>query len=184
MPFKFGATVLPMIFAASVFLLLKFLFTLAGNDEVRFLLLPTSTLVELGTGITAIYSSEAGYFFSEMNVLIDKGCSGFNYWLIASAMLLFLFWRYTSRRQQQFLMIPLSFCVSYFITIFVNSARILSAIMIERLTHPHTAVLANIISPPVLHESIGILTNLSFLILTYIVAEQLLNTTERHAHTS
>src|SRR5688500_15337695 len=71
------------LIAAAIFILLKFAFNLATHDELLFLLQPTDKLVELMTGSRSEYNTQQGYLHEELNILVDKSCSGFNFWVLS-----------------------------------------------------------------------------------------------------
>jgi exosortase K len=150
--------------AVSVFMLLKFIYTALDNDSLRFLLYPTNKCIELATNSTAIYAAETGYFHPDLNILIEKSCSGFNFLLLC---FLLLFFSNLARFKTAFakiLFLPIALIISYLFTIFVNTSRIMSAIVIER-TLPHSSK-----QFPWLHEAEGVFIYLSFLIAFYYVS--------------
>lgn len=62
--------------------------------------------------------------------------------------------------------IPTSLLLGYILTLFVNSSRIYASIVIQKQTA------FTRINQDYIHEAIGILTNLSFLILAYYLTEK------------
>lgn len=152
------------------FILLKFIYTLADNDNLIFLLKPTDKIVGLLTGSHSVYFSDKGYFHNSLNILIEKSCSGFNFMLLCFCMLSFLFLKYTNNTTLKPLTILISLILSYFLTIFVNASRIFVSIIMQQQANyflnsrPHF----------ILHEIVGVTTNLTFLILIYILLEKIL----------
>ncbi|MGB1295297.1 MAG: hypothetical protein ACPG6V_07430, partial [Flavobacteriales bacterium] len=55
----------------TLFVLLKIGYTQANNDLLSFLLLPTSSIIELLTGSNYSYLPEHGYYFIKLNITID-----------------------------------------------------------------------------------------------------------------
>lgn len=153
-----------------IFILFKFGYKIANNDNLIFLLNPTNKIVELLTGSHSVYFSDKGFYHDNLKILIEKSCSGFNFMLLCFGMLAFLFLKYVDKTFLKYLTIPFAFIVSYLLTIFVNASRIfVSIIMQQQANHflpkrPHL----------ILHELIGVITNLSFLIIIYIVSEKIL----------
>lgn len=158
------------IISLTIFLLLKFFFQGASNDDLSFLLKPTNKLVELLTNSQSIYSSVNGYYHSKLNILIDKSCSGFNFLLLCFMLFYYLLVKYTGRLSQKILSLPLAMLLAYFFTIFVNASRIFISIMFPEDTKKLFPL-----SPSIFHESVGIVIYLSFLIIAYYLFEFLLS---------
>lgn len=156
--------------AIGLFILLKFGYTFADNDNLIFLLKPTDKIVGLLTGSSSVYFSDKGYYHDNLNILIEKSCSGFNFLLLCFCMLTFLCLKYVDKIVFKSLTIPFAFIVSYFLTIFVNAARIVASIIVQ---HQANNFLPNRLHL-ILHEIVGVITNLTFLILIYIVSERFL----------
>ena len=152
-----------------IFIFLKFGFTIADNDDLTFLLKPTDKFVGLLTGTNSIYFSDKGYFHNTLNILIDKSCAGFNFWSLSFLMLTFLGLKYSNNKSKRIFIIPLALIVAYLFTIFTNTSRIFVSIVIQNQT-------SNIIESQQhnIHELIGIITNLSFLILVYFSTNEIL----------
>ena len=151
-----------------LFILLKFGYKLADNDNLIFLLKPTDQIVGLLTGSHSIYFSDKGYYHDSLNILIEKSCSGFNFMLLCFCMLTFLFLKHSNNKTFKILSIPVSLIVSYVLTIFVNASRIFVSIIMQQQV-------SNILigrSHLILHEIVGVITNLTFLILIYSIAEK------------
>src|SRR4051812_14082121 len=74
----------------AAFLLLKQLYKSANNNDLQFLLAPTNYLIKTFCGTSPTYSNALGYYYSNINITIEKSCSGFNFWILCFAMLAFL----------------------------------------------------------------------------------------------
>ncbi|MGB1205019.1 MAG: exosortase K [Chitinophagales bacterium] len=157
------------LIAMALFVLLKFGYTIADTNDLNFLLQPTNKLVEILTGLQSIYSIENGYYYAQLNIVINKSCSGFNFWLLCFLMLTFLSVNYFNKTIHKVSAFVFCFIAAYLLTIFVNSSRIFASIV---LLNPSISTFH--IKQPIIHESIGILTNLVFLILIYLIAEKIL----------
>ena len=149
--------------------MLKFGFRFAENDSLIFLLKPTKKFIELLTGSNSIYISDKGYYFSQLNFLIDKSCAGFNFWVLSFLMLTFLGLNNLNNHFKKMLTIPLALTGAYFFTIFANVSRIFASIVIQNQTNSYFESQQHLI-----HESIGIITYLSFLIFMYFLANKIL----------
>ena len=155
--------------AVGLFILLKLGFTLADNNDLNFLLKPTDKLVGLLIGSQSVSTIESGYFYERLNIIIDKSCSGFNFWILCFLLITYLTVKHFDKSIDKFLAIPTALFVAYLLTIFVNTSRIFVSIVVQSQTksifldHQH-----------IIHETIGITTNLTFLILAYILIEKIL----------
>ncbi|MFC0877140.1 exosortase K [Saccharicrinis sp. FJH2] len=162
--------------AAGLFILLKFAFTLADNNDLIFLLKPTDKLVGLLTGSPSVYLSDSGYFHEQLNIIIDKSCSGFNFWVLGFLLFTYLTVRHFDKAIIKILSIPTALTGAYILTIFVNTSRIIASIVVQTQTKN---IFQN--QQHIIHEAIGIITNLSFLILAYILIEKKFITKRNHA---
>lgn len=153
-----------------LFILLKFGYTLADNDNLIFLLKPTDKIVGLLTGSNSVYLSDKGYYHGNLNILIEKSCSGFNFMLLCFCMLSFLFLKYADKIFF-YLTIPFALIVSYLLTIFVNASRIIASITMQQQANNFLPNRSHLI----LHEIVGVIINLTFLILIYILSEKFLS---------
>ena len=165
-----------MLITLGLVILLKYLFTMAENDSLFFLLNPTNKFIEILTNSESIYLASCGYYHEQLNIIIDKSCSGYNFWLICFVMLTYLFLKYSDKNMRKLLSIPIALSFSYFLTIFVNTSRIFASIIIQKQTK---SIQEN--WQPIIHESIGIITNLTFLIITYYITEKYIKHRQQHA---
>lgn len=149
--------------AGFVFVLLKIWFKQADTDDLYFLLKPTDKLVGFLTGNTSNYIQNYGFFYEEINIVIEKSCSGFQFMLICFLMLSFLFLKYIKK----FYVVFTSFFLAYIFTVLVNTSRIVVSIICQKQLYKIIALQSRYI----LHEIIGIITYLTFLILIYLFFE-------------
>lgn len=164
------------LLAVGIFLSLKFGFTLADNHRLDFLLNPTDKFVGLLTGSQSIYIADNGYYHEKLNILIDKSCSGFNFWILCFLALTYLAINYFNKPKNKIQSIPFALAGAYLLTIFVNTSRIYASIVVQKQTKD---ILLN--HQHYIHEAVGIITNLSFLILAYYLIEKLLKRIQHHA---
>jgi exosortase K len=153
-----------------LFILLKFGYTLADNDHLIFILKPTDKIVGLLTGSHSIYFSDKGYYHDSLNILIEKSCSGFNFWGLCFCMLSFLFLKYANRPIFKLSTIPFALVTAYIFTILVNASRIFVSIIVQQQANHFLPARPHLI----IHEAVGVITNLTFLILIYIILEKFL----------
>ena len=155
--------------AVGLFLLLKLSYTQADNDDLAFLLRPTDALVGLAAGSPSVYQPARGYFHPDLNILIDKSCAGFNFWILCFIMLSFLAFRYFHRRKYLVFVLPAALLCAYTLTVFANTSRISIAIFLRDKTGTLSPKHADW-----LHEAQGIFVYLSCLVAVYLAAEFLL----------
>lgn len=139
----------------------------ATNDSLRFLLHPTNAIVGFLMGSPSVFLSEKGYFHPKINIVVDKSCSGFNFWVLCFTMLNFLLLKHCKTHFLKSAAIILTFVSTYFLTILVNSSRIFAAVVIQNAGNYFLSVKPHYM----LHEIVGIATNLSFLLIIYILTE-------------
>ncbi len=150
-----------------LFIALKFGFRLLDNSDLIFLLKPVNELLEILTGSHAIFLLDEGYYHETLNICIEKSCSGFDFWMLSFVLFSYLFIKNIYKPIHKILAIPLAFISTYGLTIFVNTSRIFASIIV----HAHTKnILPN--QQSMIHESVGIITNLTFLVLAYILIEE------------
>ena len=148
-----------------LFLGCKFAYSIVSTDSIGFLLKPTSYLVGMFLGEVVQYESGQGYLFPKLNILIDKSCSGFNWWMLAFLVGIFSILKYLPNQQKHALFIPMVLLLAYVATVLVNTTRILIAAWIE----PHLFDYL-----PSFHLLEGILIYLSCLMLWHLLCIQLI----------
>ncbi len=164
--------------AGFIFISMKLGFVISDNNDLRFLLAPTNKFIEILTGSQSIYMIEKGYCHETLNIVINKSCSGFNFWLISFMAFTYLTVAHSANKLQKSMSVPLSLIFAYFFSIFTNSSRIFASIIVQNAT-------AKIVmQQQLLHETIGIITNLSFLVLTYYLIDKLLTHLKNNAQLS
>jgi exosortase K len=155
--------------AILLFVLLKFAHSQANTAQLDVLLNPTSRIISFLTGFQMVHIPESGYYFEQLDVLINKSCSGFNFWVLCSTMLIFLMISFWKTSIQKIMAMCGAFMMAYLLTILVNSSRIFASILIQS-----QELFLHNINPKIIHEAIGIANNLISLILIYLLAERLL----------
>jgi len=165
------------LIAIALLILLKFGYTLADNGKLIFLLYPTDKIVGLLTGSPSVYFSDKGYYHVSMNILIEKSCSGYNFMLLCFCMLTFLSLKHINKPFFKSLSIPVSLIAAYILAILVNASRIFASIIIQNQANNFLPDRPHLI----LHDIVGIITNLTFLILIYAVLQKFLTNKNKNA---
>ncbi len=144
----------------TLFILLKFGFTYADNDALLFLLKPTNGIISLTNNSSAVYSNEMGFHHERLNIVIDRSCSGFNFWILSFVLFLFTSLKELKTKGAKTLAFPITLAGAYFITIMVNSSRILTSMLMNDLIGNQYDWM---------HQAQGAFIYLSFLILCYLL---------------
>lgn len=146
-------------------LALKAFYSAATADDLRWILAPTTALVELLSGKRFEFESYAGYMSSDHTFVIAVPCAGVNFLITAFLMLsLRRLWR---ERFQSigWAFIPFAAVLAYVATLIANTARIwlaleLRAVQVSGLTHNE------------LHRLEGIVVYFTFLLLLVLLMER------------
>lgn len=160
-----------------VFILLKLFFRHADVHQLRLFITPPALALQSITGDIGSYSPQGGYLFKNLGVAINKSCAGFNLFLIAFLTTSTLVLQYAEKWRHKLIALTISLLVAYLFTMLTNSFRIYVAILGQQIadlylpTRPHLQ----------LHEAIGVLVNLFFLILFYFFLQQTLKKHQIHA---
>ncbi len=151
--------------------------SVASFNHLLFFLKPTSWLVQLLSGETAQVIPEQGFRFSSYSMIIGRSCSGINFMVICSGLLLLMVVRKFTSFKTQLLLFPLALIISWIATILVNTARILISVAAQVYGNffledrPHYFI----------HQLVGIACYLFFLILIYLLTSFILNKLNPHA---
>ncbi len=151
------------IAAIIIFFLLKIFYSLTEITNLKFLLNPTNRIIELVTNSDSHFIATHGYFHEDLNILIDKSCSGFNFCIICFALIIYLFINFLKSRKQKIIAFPLSLILAYIFTIFANASRIIISIMAQGTADNYIGVRPHLN----LHHLTGSFIYLFFLIIIY-----------------
>ena len=145
---------------------IKWYYATASVNQLRWILAPTTWLVEFITGRNFEFESYAGYMSSDRTFLIAASCAGVNF-LITSFLMLSLrrVWkdRATKIAWRFFAVVAIA---AYLATIIANTVRISSALLLRRM--PVEIGL----SPNQLHRFEGIFIYFGFLLLLFLLSEK------------
>jgi exosortase K len=144
---------------------LKHLYSTAGVNELRWILAPTTFLVELVSGVTFNFESHAGYMSSDRSFLIAASCAGVNF--LIAAFLMISIGRFL-RQNLSWKFLPAALVISYVATIVANTVRISTALQLQ-----HTQLEISGMSSNQLHRLEGILIYFGFLLVLFLVTERI-----------
>jgi len=144
-------------------LALKFYYSTATPDELRWILAPTTLLVSLASGKSFEFEALAGYMSSDHMFVIAAPCAGVNF-LITSFVMLSLVRLWHNRFQSvSWRVIPVAAGLAYASTLVANTTRIWIAL------HP---VKVSWLSANQVHRLEGIIVYFGFLLLLFVLTER------------
>lgn len=146
---------------------LKHYYSTATANELRWILAPTTFIVELLSGRSFQFESYTGYMSSDRTFVIAVPCAGVNF-LITTFVMLALRRLWEARFESiSWRFLPISMAVSYVTTVIANAVRICVALEIQR-----RAIEVNGLSANQLHRLEGIVVYFGFLMLLFVVMER------------
>ncbi len=157
-------------------LALKLCYATASPNELRWILAPTTFLVELLSGVSFQFESHAGYITSDHSFIIAASCAGVNF-LITSFLMLSLSKLWSARSQNRshnplhsltWRFIPVAAVFAYVATLVANTIRISTALRLQRLPLETSWLNRN-----QLHRFEGIFIYFGFLLLLFILSEKM-----------
>jgi exosortase K len=148
-------------------LALKQYYSTGTANELRWILAPTTFIVELLSERSFQFESYTGYMSSDHTFVIAVSCAGVNFLITAFVMLALrrlwlqrfegVSWRF----------LPLSLVTAYVTTVIANALRICVALEIQRRSFEVNGLSAN-----QLHRVEGIVVYFGFLMLLFVVMER------------
>jgi exosortase K len=147
---------------------MKWYYSAASVNQLRWILAPTTVLVEFITGRHFSFESHAGYMSSDHTFLIAASCAGANFLITAFLMLVLRqLWKdWFKQTQTRWTFLPISAAVAYGTTVIANTARISIALQMQSM-HLKLASL----DPEQLHRLEGIIVYFGFLLMLFVLAE-------------
>jgi exosortase K len=147
---------------------LKLYYSAASANQLRWILAPTTALVELVSGASFEFESHAGYLSSDRSFLIARSCAGVNF--LITAFLMLSMRRLVRHREQgrSWRFIPTALTIAYLVTLIANTARITIALRMQKMP-------AGIgwLSPDQFHRLEGIFVYFGFLLLLFVISEKM-----------
>lgn len=151
---------------------LKSFYSNATVNDLRWILAPTTFLVELISGERFTFESHAGYMNSDNSFLIAASCSGVNFLMISFLVLtLGRLWR---GRSMQWRYLPITVLVANTTTLIANAVRIVIALQM----HANNFQFAGFDAEE-LHRIEGIVVYFGFLLLLFLGSERFENHVNR-----
>ncbi|MDT4898977.1 MAG: hypothetical protein QOH25_4054 [Acidobacteriota bacterium] len=148
--------------------MVKLYYSTTSVNQLRWILAPTSVLVELVSGSRFEFESYAGYTSSDRSFVIAASCAGVNF-LITSFLMLSLGKLWRDRAQDTaWRFIPCAALCAYLVTLVANTVRISTALRLRGMNHE-----MGWLSPNQLHRFEGIFIYFGFLLLLFMVSEKM-----------
>jgi exosortase K len=162
---KRNAQLVVVVLCAAV---VKLYYSTAGVNQLRWILAPTTALVELASGSRFEFESYAGYMSSDRTFVIAASCAGINF-LITSFLMLSLrkLWR-TGPHETSWRLIPCAALCAYLATLVANTVRISTALQLRGMP-----LEMGWLSPKQLHRFEGIFIYFGCLLLLFMVSEKI-----------
>ena len=146
---------------------LKFFYSNANVDQLRWVLGPTAWIVELVTGKSFAYEAHVGYMSSDHTFLIADSCSGMNFLITAFLMLSVLSIWQASAGEIGLARILTSLVAAYITTLAANSVRISTAVLLQ-----DSLFQLEWLDPEEMHRVEGIVIYFGFLLILYVLVDR------------
>jgi exosortase K len=155
---------------------LKLYYSTASADQLRWILAPTTAMVEAVSGVPFEFESRAGYISREHSFLIASSCAGVNF--LITAFLMLSMRRLLSDRTQRVAwgVIPAAAFIAYLSTLVANATRISLALWLRRAFMEIGGGIgggADWMSPAQIHRFEGVFVYFGFLLLLFVVSEKM-----------
>ncbi len=160
----------------AVALALKYHYSVASVNSLRWILEPTRLLVGAVTSHTFRFESYAGYLSDDRTFIIAASCSGVNFLIIAFLML--NAGQLYRERRLTWTQIGISMLVAYFATLIANTVRI--AVALQMMNYD---LRIGDLGDEDIHRIEGIVVYFGFLLLLFFVSEKIADRTRPNPST-
>ena len=147
---------------------LKLYYSTASADQLRWILAPTTALVEVINGASFEFESHAGYLSSDRGFLIANSCAGVNFLIAAFLMLSMRKLLVDPSKQIACGFLTTSAVIAYLVTVVANAARISIALWLQRIPGEIAGL-----NPAQLHRVEGVAVYFGFLLLLFVISERI-----------
>lgn len=168
-------TELPLYLAGLAALLTaRYLYSLAGAPQLRWLLAPVAWLAQHFGKIPFLWDLQLGYISHPYRFILAPSCSGFQFMLIAAATLYFTFLHRMETKKEKLGWTLSSLMTAYLFTIFVNSLRVILSVYVPLLLEG-TDIFRTWLTKDRFHTATGVLVYFPALLLLYQMARAYLD---------
>lgn len=166
-------TLVILLLTIALALCIKLFYSTAGPDDLKWVLLPTTALVEGFSSISFLFDPQKGYVAIGLPVVIGPGCAGLNFYVIALCMCSFSFIRqFEKHKLYWFLGFIL---ITYVITLCVNAFRIVSGLILLELGGSMNFAVSDM-----MHTMQGTLFYFVFLVVYFVALQVILKQRSRY----
>ena len=151
-------------------LALKYFYSTANPNQLRWILAPTTFLVELFSERTFEFESHMGYLSNDRTFLIAGSCAGVNFLITAFLMLCLRKLWVDRNRNTRWSFFLVAAVIAYVATLVANTVRIATALRMQQMSLENSWLSGN-----QLHHLEGIFVYFGFLLLLYLLTERLIN---------
>ncbi len=145
----------------------KLYYSTTSVNQLRWILAPTTLLVELVSGSRFEFESYAGYINGDRTFVIAASCAGVNF-LITAFLMLSLRKLWGARSQDAaWRFIPYAALCAYLATLVANTVRISTALLLRGESRE-----PGWLSPNQLHRFEGVFIYFGFLLLLFVLSEK------------
>jgi len=159
--FKNKYQILGSMLISILVIVFKLWYRSATISEVDFLLAPTNWVLSQVLGVKATFEATLGYFYPSYNMVVDKSCSGGNFFLLSVIIILYVQSSHTKNYVGLIKGVVLGILGGWAYVILANVSRICSIIILNNIGADHYQWT---------HEVIGGLIYLCMLCLLYALA--------------
>jgi exosortase K len=152
---------------------LKLYYSTASADELRWILAPTTAVVELITGVRFVFEPHAGYMNPDRSFLIASSCAGVNFLITAFLMLSIKRLVVDRRQETRWTYLTFALLIAFLTTLIANATRIIVAMQAGQSSNENTWLHSN-----EFHRLEGIIVYFVFLLLLFVLTED--NRNDRH----
>jgi exosortase K len=160
----------------AIALALKYHYSVATVNDLRWILEPTRLLVETVTSHTFRFEPYAGYLIDDRTFIIAASCAGVNFLIIAFLML--NAGQLYRERRLTWTHIGTSMLIAYFTTLVANTVRIAVALQMMKYD-----LRVGDLSEEDIHRLEGIIVYFGFLLLIFFVSEKIADRTQPNPST-
>lgn len=153
---------------------LKFYYSVAVANDLRWILGPIARLVELLAGIQFQWDSHAGFVSHSREVVIAPACAGINFLIICFSTLYFTFLVRLNGAAAKCGWFCICAAAAYLISLCGNTVRILISLYLYG-----AAIYAGWVTPERVHCLAGTVIYVSILLVTFLAAERFLGRSRR-----
>ena len=149
---------------------LKYYYSGASSDDLQWILVPTSRLVEFLSGIHFERELHSGLVSHSHRFILAPSCAGINFLTIAFSTFFFSFAYRLKGIDRKLLWLGISLGITYLLTLAANALRVIAAIYLLRAD-----IYGRWLTPERVHRIEGTLVYFLFLLIAFITAERILN---------